>query len=230
MEAIVLAGGFGTRLRSVVADVPKPMAPVAGRPFLEILLGSLASKGFERVILSLGYMADRVSSHFGACFAGLELEYVVEDKPLGTGGGIRLAMDKLQSDHVYVFNGDTFLDVEAAAVEAVWLTRRRPLIVGCEVADAARYGRLIVKGERAVGFAEKGVSGPAVINAGCYVLTRGQLGAFEPGEAFSLERDYLERATAEGVFDAFVSHGMFIDIGIPEDYQRAQTCLAGHMS
>ena len=89
MEAIVLAGGFGTRLRQVIADVPKPMAPIGGRPFLEILLGTLAGKGFRRVILSLGFMADKISGHFGEQFAGVELNYVVEDQPLGTGGAIR---------------------------------------------------------------------------------------------------------------------------------------------
>ena len=107
MEAIVLAGGFGTRLRQVVADVPKPMAPIADRPFLEILLGSLARKGFSQVVLSLGFMAEKISDHFGARFAGMDIAYVVEETPLGTGGAIRLALDACTQDHVFVFNGDT---------------------------------------------------------------------------------------------------------------------------
>ena len=105
MEAIVLAGGFGTRLRPIVTDVPKPMAPIAGRPFLEILLKALARRGCQRVILSLGFMAERISSHFGGWYAGMEVVYAVEDRPLGTGGGVRLAMEQMATDHIFVFNG-----------------------------------------------------------------------------------------------------------------------------
>ena len=115
MEAIVLAGGFGTRLRQVVTDVPKSMAPIAGRPFLEILLGSLARKGFQRIVLSLGFMAEKISDHFGTHFAGLELAYVVEETPLGTGGAVRLASTACTQDHVFVLNGDTYVDLEADA-------------------------------------------------------------------------------------------------------------------
>ena len=91
MEAIILAGGRGTRLRDVVPDLPKPMAQVAGRPFMEIILTLLSRQGFRRVVISLGYMAEKVVSHFGGHFAGMELEYVIEDSPLGTGGAVRVA-------------------------------------------------------------------------------------------------------------------------------------------
>lgn len=228
MEAIVLAGGFGTRLRQLVADVPKPMAPIAGRPFLEILLNSLARKGFKRAILSLGFMADKISGHFGPRFAGLDLVYVVEDQPLGTGGGVRLAMAQSVADHVFVFNGDTFLDLEVDQVERQWQTRQRPLIVGREVPDTARYGRLLASGGVATGFTEKGIAGPGLINAGCYVFKRGQLDAFAVGKAFSLEADFLARAVTQNDFDVFVTSGQFIDIGVPEDFLRAQTELAGY--
>lgn len=227
MEAIVLAGGFGTRLRQLIADVPKPMVPIAGRPFLEILLDSLARKGFRRVILSLGFMAEKISSHFGLRFAGMELVYVVEDQPLGTGGGVRLAMERTKADHVFVFNGDTFLDLEIDQLEQKWQAGQRPLIVGCEVSDTARYGRLLTADRMATGFAEKGMVGPGLINAGCYVLKRGQLDAFPVGTAFSLETDYLARAVAAREFDVFVTRGQFIDIGIPDDFMRAQTDLGG---
>lgn len=227
MEAIVLAGGFGTRLRQVVADVPKPMAPIAGRPFLEILLGSLARKGFHRVILSLGFMAEKISSHFGANFSGMDLVYVVEDQPLGTGGGGRLAMEQAMADHVFVFNGDTFLDLEVDQVERQWAAHQRALIVGREVPDTARYGRLLVADGMAAGFTAKGVVGPGLINAGCYVLRRRQLDGFAVGTAFSLETDYLAHAVVAQEFDVFVTQRRFIDIGVPEDFLRAQTELAG---
>lgn len=228
MEAIVLAGGFGTRLRQVVADVPKPMAPIAGRPFLEVLLGSLARNGFRRVILSLGFMADTIRGHFGRRFSGVDLTYVVEDQPLGTGGGVRLAMDQATEDHLFVFNGDTFLDLEVEQVERQWVMKRRPVIVGCEVSDTARYGRLLVVAGVAKGFTEKGVGGAGLINAGCYVLNRGQLDVFPPGKPFSLEVEFLTPALMRGEFDVFVSARQFIDIGVPEDFFRAQTELAGY--
>jgi len=153
MEAIVLVGGFGTRLRQVVTDVPKPMAPIAGRPFLGILLGSLAEKGFSRVVLSLGFMAEKISGHFGSQFAGLDLAYVVEDVPLGTGGATRLAVEACTQDHVFVFNGDTYLDLEVDLLEQQWQARRNPIVVGRQVPDTMRYGRLVVDGDRIIRFA-----------------------------------------------------------------------------
>jgi len=227
MEAIVLAGGFGTRLRQVVSDVPKPMAPIAGRPFLEILLGSLAHKNFRRVILSLGCMAEKVSGHFGARFAGLDLAYVVDGTPLGTGGAVRLAMTACNQDHVFVFNGDTYLDLEAELLERQWQSSRCPIVVGRQVPDTFRYGRLVVEGSRIISFAEKGIIGPGLINAGCYVLATDALERFPLHQPFSIESDYLVPEVGCGRVEAFVTESAFIDIGIPEDYALAQTLLAG---
>lgn len=227
MEAIILAGGLGTRLRTVVADMPKPMAPIAGRPFLEILLNVLAGKGFKRVILSVGFMAEKVSSYFGSLHAGMDLIYVMEDQPLGTGGGVRLSLEQVVSDHVFVFNGDTFLDLEIDQVEQQWQSRRHPIIVGRAVADTSRYGRLLVSDGVVQGFAGKDIAGPGLINAGCYVFKRQQLDDFPADQPFSLESDFLAPAVARGEFDVFVTAGKFIDIGVPEDFLRAQTELAG---
>jgi D-glycero-alpha-D-manno-heptose 1-phosphate guanylyltransferase len=227
MEVIVLAGGFGTRLRQLVPDVPKPMAPIAGRPFLEILLSSLAQKGFTRVILSLGFMADKISGYFGSKFLGMEISYIVEYQPLGTGGAIRLAMEKVTADHVFVFNGDTFLDLEVQQIEKQWSLNHRSLIVSRKVSDTARYGRLLEADGKLTGFSEKGVSGFGLINAGCYVFSNKQLDAYCVGRPFSIETDYLVPAAGTGLFDVFVTHGQFIDIGVPEDFLRAQTELLG---
>ena len=226
MEAIVLAGGFGTRLRQVVTDVPKPMAPIAGRPFLEILLGELAQKGFSRVVLSLGFMAEKISDHFGPRFAGLNLAYVVEDTPLGTGGATRLAATACAQDHVFVFNGDTYLDLEVDLLERQWQAKRHPIVVGRQVPDTKRYGRLVVDGDRIISFAEKGIAGPGLINAGCYVLATDALAQFPLNKSFAIETDYLVPEVARATVDVFVTEGVFIDIGIPEDYARAQTLLA----
>ena len=225
MEAIVLAGGFGTRLRQVVADVPKPMAPVAGRPFLEILLGSLAQKGFSRAVLSLGFMAEKMSGHFGSRFDGLDIAYIVEDTPLGTGGATRLAAEACTQDHVYIFNGDTYLDLEVDRLEQQWQAKRHPIVVGRQVPDTTRYGRLVVDGDRITSFAEKGITGPGLINAGCYVLSRDALARFPLNQPFSIETEYLVPEVARVTIDVFVTKGMFIDIGMPEDYALAQTLL-----
>ena len=226
MEAIVLAGGFGTRLRQVVTDVPKPMAPIAGRPFLEILLGELAQKGFFRVVLSLGFMAEKISGHFGPRFAGLDITYVVEDTPLGTGGATRLAATVCTQDHVFVLNGDTYLDLEVDLLERQWQAKRHPIVVGRQVPDTTRYGRLVVDGDRITSFAEKGIAGPGLINAGCYVLATDALAQFPVNQSFSIETDYLVPEVARATVEVFVTEGVFIDIGIPEDYARAQTLLA----
>jgi D-glycero-alpha-D-manno-heptose 1-phosphate guanylyltransferase len=226
MEAIVLAGGFGTRLRQVVADVPKPMAPVAGRPFLEILLGSLVQKGFSRAVLSLGFMAEKISGHFGSRIAGLDIVYVVEDTPLGTGGATRLAAAACTQDHVFVFNGDTYLDLEVDLLEQQWQAKRHSIVVGRQVPDTTRYGRLVVDGDRITSFAEKGITGPGLINAGCYVLAKEALARFPLNRPFSIETDYLVPEVARATVEVFVTEGMFIDIGIPEDYALAQTILA----
>lgn len=226
-EAIVLSGGLGTRLREAVPNLPKSMAPVAGRPFLEILLTKLAQNGFKRIILALSFMADKIIDHFGQEFAGMEIVYVVEDAPLGTGGAVKLAMLASIQEHVFIFNGDSFLDLEVNKVDEQWQLHKRPIIVGCQVPDTARYGRLLTKAEVVIGFTEKGVTGPGIINAGCYVLNQGQLDSFADNLAFSLETDFFAKVVKKIEIDVFVSSGYFIDIGIPEDYARAQIEFAG---
>ena len=223
MEAIVLAGGMGTRLKAVVPDLPKPMAPVAGRPFLEIVLSALADKGFSRVILSVGYKAEVIVSHFGQRFSGMAISYEIEESPLGTGGAMRAAMSRCDGDHVFVFNGDTFLDVEATDIERNWSWRRTPLIIAKQVKDAERYGTLKVEGRRVLGFYEKGVHGPGLINAGCYILPTDVLDRYDIGQAFSFETDYLPEAVQRNHFEYYMTNGLFVDIGVPEDYLLAQS-------
>jgi D-glycero-alpha-D-manno-heptose 1-phosphate guanylyltransferase len=226
MEAIVLAGGLGTRLRDKVPNLPKPMAPISGRPFLEILFGTLAEKGFDRVVVSLGYMAESVVNHFGEKFAGMNLVYEIERVPLGTGGALRRALGRCESDHVFVLNGDTYLDLEFGEVEAQWQRDHVPLIVAREVPDTSRYGRLKTDGRRVVGFVSKGVAGRGLINAGCYLFPKDIGQRFPMGDAFSLEGEFLAKEVANSPFDCFVSRGTFIDIGVPDDYERAQSELA----
>lgn len=227
MEAIVLAGGFGTRLQRVVPNLPKPMAPIAGRPFLEILLSALARKGFTRVVLSLGYLPEKIISHFGTRYSDMELVYEVESTPLGTGGAVRAALERCLADHVYVFNGDTYLDLEVDAVERLWQTEHHPVIVVREVMDTERFGRVELREGRVSAFLEKGKSGPGLINAGCYLLPTSALDVFPLGQPFSIETDFFIEFLQRIHFDGFVTHGRFIDIGVPQEYALAQTELAG---
>lgn len=227
MQAIVLAGGMGSRLRSVVADVPKPMAPVAGRPFLEYLLQALADAGFERIVLSVGHMAQTIVDHFGPHHRGMQIEYEIEPRPLGTGGATRAALRHIDADHAWVLNGDTYVQFDAAAMERIWREHHTPVIVAREVDDTARFGRLDVVEGRVTRFCEKGVAGPGLINAGVYLLPRTALDAFDAGQTFSLEQDYLAAAVRETDFRVVTAHGLFIDIGVPEDYRRAQQLFSG---
>lgn len=228
MEAVVLAGGQGSRLRDAVPDLPKAMAPIGGKPFLDLLLQWLARKGFGRVVLSVGYKSEVIMSHFGDSFAGMELKYAVETEPLGTGGGTRLALGLCTADHAFVFNGDTFVELEVERLEREWQVRQVPIIVGRHVPDTARFGRLRVQGDCVSGFEEKGAAGPGLINAGCYVLSAHQLDEWPVGSRFSLESDFFARAIAREHVGIFTTGGLFIDIGVPDDYRRAQVML-GHV-
>jgi len=222
MEAIILAGGLGTRLRKVLPDLPKPMAPIQGRPFLEFILTHLSINGFQHVILSLGYRAEKIRDFFGASFREMKLSYVIENSPLGTGGGMRLAIQKSIENHVYVFNGDTFLDLDFCQVEKFWQSSKIPIVIVRPVQDSSRYGRITVENGRISGFIEKGVPGPGLMNAGCYILPKGAIDLFVPEQPFSFELDYLVKEAARGVIGYYVEKGYFIDIGVLEDYRRAE--------
>jgi D-glycero-alpha-D-manno-heptose 1-phosphate guanylyltransferase len=226
MEAIILAGGLGTRLRQEVPDLPKPMAPIAGKPFLEYLLADMAVKGFTKVIISVGYMANKISDYFGDNYLGLDLVYVVEQNLLGTGGGIRKALQQCTEDYVFVFNGDTYIDLDIVKIKQLWQRVKHPIVVVRQVPDTDRYGRIEVDaGGYISSFSEKGIEGKGLINAGCYVLPRNALDDFPEEKPFSLELEYLKKSVSTMKISAFVSQGYFIDIGIPEDYLRAQNQL-----
>lgn len=223
MQAIVLAGGLGTRLRGVVPDLPKPMAPVAGRPFLAWILDRLADAGFDRVVLAVGYRHEAIRSHFGITYRGMALHYSVEDNPLGTGGAIRLAGGRVGQYPVFVLNGDTFLELDYRAMLAAHSDLGVELSVAvCRVPDISRYGALRLSHGRVEAFLEKGPGGPGVINGGTYILSRALLESIPPVGAVSFERQLLEPRVAEIRPTAFLSEGLFIDIGVPEEYARAQ--------
>lgn len=228
MEAIVLAGGLGTRLENKLCGLPKPMAPVAGRPFLEILLSQLSRSGCTRVILSVGHLHNVIEDHFDAAWRGIGIAYSVENAPLGTGGAIRASLALGTEENILVLNGDTYLDADYAKMMRFHAGQSAPLTIAvAHQPDVARYGGVLLDNNRIVGFEEKGRSGPGWINAGAYAFRRDLAWPPSLPEKFSFETDFLAPETARLHPAAFKVEGFFLDIGIPEDLDRAQTELAG---
>lgn len=232
MRAIVLAGGLGTRLRAAVPDLPKPLAPIGGRPFLAWLIEYLARQGITAVTLSVGHGADAILDYFGDAHAGLAVSYVRETEPLGTGGAARCALASLEgAEPVFVLNGDTLNEVDYRALMAAHCDPgggapgSSLTVVLREVDSADRYSPVEVEGARIARFSAPGRAGPALINGGVYVMAPQLLDAYPEAHPFSLEADFLEpRAAALGA-RAWVTQGFFIDIGMPDDYERAQELL-----
>jgi len=225
--AVILAGGLGTRLREVVADRPKVLAEVNGRPFLACLLDRLAEVGIRRVVLCTGYMADLVRDTFGNQYRDMALLYSREESPLGTGGALRLALPLINSDPVLVMNGDSFCDVDLGLFARQHATASTlGSLVLVQVEDIARYGAVDVdEAGRIVSFMEKGSkNGKGVINAGIYLLARKIIETIQPGKTVSLEQEIFPRLIGEGL-SGFLHPSRFIDIGIPSDYHAASAFL-----
>jgi D-glycero-alpha-D-manno-heptose 1-phosphate guanylyltransferase len=231
MDALILAGGLGTRLAPVVSDRAKPVADVGGRPFLTLVLAQLAKLAeVRRVILCVGHMAPSVESALGPRFGRLAIEYSRESRPLGTGGALRLAVVRMGlRAPLLAMNGDTWFPVALDRLVGFHRTQRPAATMAiARVEDSARFGAVRIAGTRVAGFTEKGEPGAGWINGGIYVLGKGAVDALECApEAFSLEREVLPALAAAGKLAAYRSRSRFIDIGIPEDYARARRLLAG---
>ncbi|MEF7616512.1 nucleotidyltransferase family protein [Aquincola sp. MAHUQ-54] len=226
MDAVVLAGGRGTRLSQHVPNVPKPMACVAGRPFIDFLLHALVDEGVTRIILSVGHLADQIVAHVGSRFRGVPVVYAREDEPLGTGGAIRLSLKLASTPRVIVVNGDTFLDAPLTRFFRFCSDAQAKVgVVVRLVPEASRYGACVLEGTTVVQFGEKTGVGPGLINAGIYCLERQLLEGMELPNAFSFEQDVLAAKLQLLKPVGFAVDGYFIDIGIPGDYDRAQSEL-----
>lgn len=222
-EAIILAGGLGTRLQGIVSDVPKPMAPVANAPFLKYILQYLKAQGVGKVVLAVGYKHQVISNYFGNNFEGIHLTYAIEVEPLGTGGGLRLAIEKLVDDKVFVINGDTFFDVDLWALEQLAIEQKSDLCIALKPLNKFdRYGSVEIRGHRVVQFKEKQFVKEGLINGGIYWMKTELLKDFKEGSKFSFEKEVMESKVQNKIFSGLISNTYFIDIGIPEDYQKAQ--------
>lgn len=218
----MLAGGLGTRLRSVLGDRPKCLAPVGAEPFLLLQLRHLAAAGISRFVLSLGHLAPQVVEALRGVDIGVPVQTVVEPRPLGTGGGLLLSMAQAGIDECLVTNGDTWLDAPLAALlQPLDLARgERCRLAALAVADRSRFGGLTLSGSVVTGFEPAGASGPGLVNAGFYRMHRSAFDGFAPGAALSLEREVLVPLARAGALHAARVDGRFIDIGVPEDYRR----------
>ena len=227
MEVIILAGGLGTRLRSVVSEVPKCMAPVSGKPFLWYLLKYLSRYDVDRVILSVGYLREVIFKWIEVVKYEFpfEFDYAVEEEPLGTGGGIKLALDKAMDERVFVLNGDTFFDVDLIHLNDAHIIGKKAITLALKpMRRFERYGTVNL--EHITGtilsFNEKKYCEEGLINGGVYVISKNTPIFKGLGKKFSFETAVLEPQCARRQLLGVVQNGYFIDIGIPEDYLRAQ--------
>ena len=236
MEAIILAGGLGTRLRSVVSDVPKPMAPVNGKPFLEWLMSSWINKGVSNFILSVGYKYDSIIDHFGSNFKGREVVYAVEERPLGTGGGLLQAVRLLRGNSLFLLvNGDTYFDIDlkrllkfhhkkdAKFTMALFKTFDRDRYHSVDLDSEARIRSFKYTGNPNFG---------GLANGGVAISSAESFEQFdvEKNKKVSLENEILTdmlKSYNHGVY-GLLDDGVFIDIGLPSDYERAEAVIASN--
>lgn len=230
LEAAILVGGAGTRLKSIMRDRPKPMAVVGGKPFLEWLIVSLRKRGIARIVLCTGYRSDAIEKYFGDGVAwGLEIVYSHESVPLGTGGAIRKALDKLDTNSFLLMNGDSYSDFTMSDLIATHRARRASAtIVLVRVDDSLRYGTVVLNKDNAVvSFIEKATKDRgALINAGVYLFKREVIAEIAPGKVVSLEHDVLPKLAGRGLYGMVVDGERFVDIGTPESYEAANNCYS----
>lgn len=222
MEAVILAGGFGTRLQKVVHDMPKPMAPVASKPFLSYLLDQLDRNGCAHAILAVGYKKEIIQDFFGSHYKGISLSYSVEDEPLLTGGALKKALRQVTEDVAVVLNGDTFFSVDFSKMIDFHKQIHSDATLAVKgLHDFSRYGTVQFGDDyRIARFVEKKACEKGFINGGVYILNRNLFDDISQ-DKFMMEKDFLEKYVDSKVFSAFLCDGYFIDIGIPEDYAKA---------
>lgn len=223
-EAIILAGGLGTRLRSSVPDLPKCMAPVAGKPFISYVIAYYKRQGIEKFIFSLGYMHVLIEDFLKQELNDAEYVTTIEAEPLGTGGAIYQGCLKASSNYILILNGDTFFEVDVKSLSAFHKEKNADCTLCLkEMWNTDRYGVVETSSEgRIISFKEKKFYERSVINGGVYAMNISSFLNEKFPEKFSFEKDYFERYYMEKKIFGLKQNGYFIDIGIPEDYEKAQ--------
>ena len=226
MEAIILAGGMGTRLRNAVPDVPKPMAPVNDKPFLFYLLKWLKQYKVDKIILSTGYKPGSFFEYFGDLFENIPLIYVTEEKPLGTGGAVINALAETTGNNILIVNGDTWFPIDLDSFYDSHLNNKNLFTVALKrMRKFSRYGSVEMSGETIVRFHEKRFCSEGLINGGIYLVNRKYLELRKFPVVFSLEEEILVKEAGTSQFKGVIFDDPFIDIGMPEDYSRAGNIL-----
>jgi len=225
MEAIVLAGGLGTRLKSCInGDIPKPMAPVNGKPFLFYLLEYLKKQKIEKVILSVGYKYESILNYFGNTFQGISLIYSIENTPLGTGGAISKALKKCNDKNIFILNGDTYFPVSFSKLkEKQNQTGAEITIALKQMTNGDRYGIVSMENNSVItSFSEKIKANNILINGGVSLLNKEKFEKRSFTEKYSFEKEYLGKVVKQRCISGLTFDSYFLDIGIPESYMKAQ--------
>ena len=223
MDAVILCGGMGTRLKSVVSDRPKPMAAVNGKPFIQLLVDYAAGFGFKRFILCSGYRGDVIERHFRGTSPGLEVVVSREPEPLDTAGAVKNAEALIRTSQVLVMNGDSICRIDLRRFVKSHFSRRcRASVAVAKAADAGSFGSVVLgPGGRLLSFTEKSAAGAGYVNAGIYVLDKTVLAAVPPGARYSLERELLPALVSAGDVCGYKTKSRIFDIGTPEGYREA---------
>ncbi len=226
--AIVLAGGFGTRLRSAVPDLPKCMAPVAGRPFITYVIDYLRMQGIQKFIFSLGYKHEVIEAFLTDQYPTLAYQSVIEEEPLGTGGAIKLACSKCPDENVLIVNGDTLFKIQLKELAAIHIKRKAECTLALKpLNNFDRYGVVSIdENNKITSFHEKKFYTSGLINGGVYILNKEAFLKHGLADKFSFEKEYLETYYPSGSIYGGVQEGYFIDIGIPQDFEQAQADFA----
>jgi NDP-sugar pyrophosphorylase family protein len=225
ITSVILAGGLGTRLRSVVSDRPKVLAGVCNRPFLTFLLDQLVTAQAKEVILCTGFMADEVHKELGHKYKSLNIVYSSEPEPMGTGGALRLSLPLINSDPILIMNGDSHVNVDLTGYLKWFFERdRHASLLLVKVPDTGRYGKVIADDDGLIAaFEEKALdAGPGWINAGIYIMKKYLVASIPPGIPYSLERQLFPDLVQKKNIYGFCTNGKFIDIGTPDAYFQAQ--------
>lgn len=221
---IILAGGFGTRLRSVVNDVPKPMADVNGKPFLEYLISHYKKQNIHKIILCVGYKKESIINYFYNNYKGIPIFYSKENTPLGTGGAIKQAIEYCNEiNNTIIINGDTFLDINLENLRKVHYNNKNDITLALlKMENFDRYGSVKLKGNNIISFDEKQYCPLGFINGGVYMINNTIFDNFDLPNTFSFE-EFLEKNIQKlKIGGNILEDSYFIDIGIPEDYQKAK--------
>lgn len=220
MEVIILSGGLGTRLNGVIKNIPKVMAPINDKPFLEYVLNDLNEQKVNKVILATGYKKEYIKDYFGNKYKNIIIEYSEEEQPLGTGGAILKALTKVTNNNVIIMNGDIYTKLNFADLYKSHLNSGADVTLSLKMMENfERYGSVTLNNNRITDFNEKKFISKGYMSVGCYVFNRDVLADFKKDTNFSIENDFFTKYVKVMNFMPYFYHDVFIDIGIPEDYE-----------